>query len=126
MSTTLAYPPPLSAAPTVETLERLLSGLQRPVERCVPTPPVIDLAAERLFEGVTRPVVDSTRGLPAPVSTPRPAATWSAGLTWSAGNAQSTLPYPLSTFSSATTAAAAAAAAALAALLSRPDLVGLP
>lgn len=125
MSTTLAYPPPLSAAPTVETLEQLLSGLQRPVERCVPTPPV-DLAAERLFDGVARPVPPRDDVARPPVPTARPVATWSAGLTWSAGKPQSTWSFPLQDLAGATTAAAAAAAAAVAALLARTDLVGLP
>ncbi len=44
-----SYPPPLSAPPTVETLERLLAGLSRPMERAVPTAPVVDLTDDVLF-----------------------------------------------------------------------------
>lgn len=61
-----SYPPPLSSPPTVESLERLLTGLQRPLRDGVPAPP--DTAAAP----VTRPVPT--------VVTPTPPST----LTWSA------------------------------------------
>lgn len=113
MSTaTLAYPPPLSAPPTVETLERLLAGLQRPVERGVPTPPPVVAVPERLFEDVRRP---------APVVL-RPAS--GPALTWSAGNAHPTLPFPFGFLTPLAGAATAVAVAALTMLGARD--VALP
>lgn len=113
MSTaTLAYPPPLSAPPTVETLERLLSGLQRPLERGVPTPPADLQVPQRLFtdEPVLTPVLL------------RP--TRHADLTWSAGNGSTALPFPFGFLTPLAGAASAVAAAALAMLAARD--VALP
>lgn len=39
MPTITQLPPPLSSPPTVESLERLLDGLQRPLRTGVPAPP---------------------------------------------------------------------------------------
>lgn len=69
---TSTLPPPLSAPPTVATLQGLLDGLQQPMRRGVPSPPPC-----QVFEQATDP---APRRLPAPATPPTPPVS----LTWSA------------------------------------------
>jgi hypothetical protein len=72
-TTGTSYPPPLSTPPSVETLERMLAALHRPMEPGVPAPPTGSDTSELLFANRPRRV--------APPAAPAPRG----GLTWSAG-----------------------------------------
>ena len=48
---TTQYPPPLSAPPTVESLEQLLEGLQRPLRRGAQVPAATALASDATRDG---------------------------------------------------------------------------
>lgn len=68
---TTVLPPPLSDAPSVETLELLLAGLHQPMQRGVPTPPRVDRRLDlTLFDAA--PAETATPVAP-PVPAPPPA-----------------------------------------------------
>jgi hypothetical protein len=71
--TATSYPPPLSTPPSVDTLERMLAALHRPMEPGVPAPPTASDTSELLFANRPRRVAP-----PAPPM-PRSQLTWSAG-----------------------------------------------
>lgn len=83
---TSLYPPPLSSPPTVEALERLLAGLDRPLERGVPSPPAVDLTDDVLFgdEGPAGEGLDEPGRAAEPTAQPAIARSPSPSLTWSA------------------------------------------
>ncbi len=119
-SVTSPYPPPLSSPPTVETLERLLMGLERPEERVAPRSAVVDLSDDVLFEegpteAARRPTeVPATAGTAATASGPRPVS--APDLTWSAHPGRSRrlrVGAPTAAVAVTTAALAAAAAAGL-------------
>lgn len=99
MHTVTSYPPPLSSPPSVETLERLLSALHRPMATGVPSPPALLPEPEHMFATATRPV-PTQRGMS------------SADLSWSAGTRHGAPGVPVALL--AATAAALAAVASVA------------
>lgn len=72
MTTPETLPPPLSDAPSVETLERLLVGLHTPMQRGVPSPPATDRGPATAIEPPPASVDAAAREVPPPLS-------WSAG-----------------------------------------------
>lgn len=116
--TTLAptLPPPLSAPPSVATLQRLLDGLQQPMQRGVPSPPAVHAATVARDCAVDGEVVDITRLEGAtPDPTPR-----TVSLTWSAGRTRAH-----ARRTAAVTTASAVAVGVLTALAAAGEL-GLP
>lgn len=147
VTTTSTLPPPLSAPPSLGTLQGLLDGLQQPMVRGVPSPPTPVPVFEEAAAPVVRPtslnrgaVLDLTRlehlaagrqviessmrgeaaapdGVPAPTEAPDPAAP-TVALTWSAGRAH----HHRRTAAIAAAAAAVAAAATVTALVAAGEL----
>lgn len=87
--TSATLPPPLSDAPSVVTLERLLAGLNQPVQRGVPSPPKAAPSAP------TSEPPAATRHVAPPVESATVAQPPS--LTWSAAHARRRLRTPTAT-----------------------------